>query len=180
MFQGSLIIVSERLSVFLQNLMRQVSARERDCEELMEHSASAMFCVDTEARVTGWNTAMERVSGVEQGVALGKSLLGELLGPGGLLVQVPYGASGDVMTELSALLGHLAPLPTLVIASGADEYVPPGVDRAGLGERIAAAIGPSATSACIPGGLHALVGKEEEAVEHISSFCFDVAAVGSE
>lgn len=82
--------------------------------------------------------------------------------------------------ELSALLGHLAPLPTLVIASGADEYVPPGVDRAGLGERIAAAIGPSATSACIPGGLHALVGKEEEAVEHISSFCFDVAAVGSE
>eukprot|EP00873_Tetraselmis_striata_P036524 jgi/Tetstr1/456788/TSEL_004155.t1 len=86
------------------NLMREVSARERDCEELMEHSSSAMFCVDTEGRINGWNAAMEHVSGVQQKSALGRDLLGEVLGPQGILVNIPYGNNKDAMTELYALL----------------------------------------------------------------------------
>jgi len=70
----------------------------------MEHSSSAMFCVDTEGRINGWNAAMEHVSGVQQKSALGRDLLGEVLGPQGILVNIPYGNNKDAMTELYALL----------------------------------------------------------------------------
>lgn len=90
--------------------MRDVSARERDYEELMEHSSSAMFCVDTEGRITGWNTAMERISGVAQQSVTGLPLRGEVLGPSGVLMHVPHGNSADAMTELDALLVNVLAL----------------------------------------------------------------------
>lgn len=96
----------------VQTLMREVSARERDCEELMEHSSSAMFSVNTEGRINGWNSAMERISGVAQSTVMGLSLLGEVLGPSGVLVHVPYGANVDAMTELYALLVNVLALET--------------------------------------------------------------------
>jgi alpha-beta hydrolase superfamily lysophospholipase len=64
----------------------------------------------------------------------------------------------------------MAGLPTLVLQSGADEYVPAHVDPRGLGQRLAAAIGPSATVAVIEGGNHVLQGKEDEAVALMVEF----------
>jgi len=78
--------------------------------------------------------------------------------------------------ELAGLLGHVGgQCPALVLVSGADEYVPPGVDREHLGRRLAAAMGPSAKMEIVEGGNHTLLGKEPEAVAAISNFCMQVA-----
>lgn len=62
-------------------------------------------------------------------------------------------------------------VPTLIALSGSDEYVPAGpVEYAALGERMAAAIGPSARLVVIPGGKHSLTGQEEEIVTAVAEF----------
>lgn len=64
----------------------------------------------------------------------------------------------------------MAGLPTLLLLSGADEYVPLGVDYMGLGRRLQAAMGPAARLSVIEGGLHALAGHEEEVASEIATF----------
>jgi pimeloyl-ACP methyl ester carboxylesterase len=72
--------------------------------------------------------------------------------------------------DLKERLSGLRSVPTLVMLSGQDEFVPERVDYEDLGRRIAAAIGPSATLHVVEGAVHALHGKEEEAVELIAEF----------
>jgi hypothetical protein len=57
-----------------------------------------------------------------------------------------------------------------VLLSGADEYVPPSVDKVELGGRIAAAVGPSARLAVIEGGSHGLGESAADAAELIAQF----------
>lgn len=64
----------------------------------------------------------------------------------------------------------MAGLPTLLLLSGADEYVPSGIDYRALGKRLQAAVGPSAQLAVIESGTHALSGSEEQAADEIVTF----------
>ena len=50
------------------------------------------------------------------------------------------------------------------------QYVPTGLDIPGLAGRLATAIGPTASCKVVEGGLHALDGREAEAVEILSAF----------
>ena len=72
--------------------------------------------------------------------------------------------------ELREALGGLRGVPTLVALSGADEYVPPSVDYAALGARLAAAIGPSAELLVVPGAGHSCRGKEDEITAAVGAF----------
>lgn len=79
--------------------------------------------------------------------------------------------SWDLSDEaLRGLLGHMESTRTLVLMSGADEYVPSAVDVGALAERLAAAMGPSAKAEVIPGADHGLTQSVDEAVRIISDF----------
>ncbi|QDZ23332.1 alpha/beta-hydrolase [Chloropicon primus] len=78
-------------------------------------------------------------------------------------------------TELKNLLGHMDGVPTLVLQSGADEYIPHSeVDAVGQAKRLAAAMGSRARSIVIEGGSHALEDHTDEAVSTIKSFIMEV------
>ncbi|KAI7838132.1 hypothetical protein COHA_008063 [Chlorella ohadii] len=72
--------------------------------------------------------------------------------------------------QLAAIFGPLRGLPSLLLLSGADQYVPPGVDYPAVGRRLAQAIGPSAQLQTVEGALHAMDGKEEEGAAAIADF----------
>ncbi len=78
--------------------------------------------------------------------------------------------AGNMTMALQEKFAAMAGLPTLLLLSGADEYVPPTVHYSGLGSRLQAAIGPSATLSVIEGANHALNGFEERAAEEIAAF----------
>ena len=67
-------------------------------------------------------------------------------------------------------LGHLGSVPVLLLFGGADEGVPPKVDKGLLVNRMAAAIGPSATPVLVEGGKHNLTGHEKQLVQHVANF----------
>ena len=72
--------------------------------------------------------------------------------------------------ELRSAVGHMEGVPTLVLQSGADEYIPRSVDAKGLAERLAGAMGGTAAARTIEGAGHALAEHVAEAVEIISGF----------
>eukprot|EP00884_Botryococcus_braunii_P007550 jgi/Botrbrau1/16797/Bobra.150_2s0026.1 len=72
--------------------------------------------------------------------------------------------------ELTALLGWARKWPCLVVVSGSEEYVPPHVDVANLGKRLAAGLGPDTRLLVVEGAPHNLEGHEEEATLGILDF----------
>ena len=72
--------------------------------------------------------------------------------------------------ELASILQPTGSSPCLVLLSGADQYVPPGLDAPLMAKRLTTAIGPSSRCQVIPGALHALDGMEEEAAGIIAGF----------
>jgi len=74
------------------------------------------------------------------------------------------------MLLLQKALCGVAGVPTLLLLSGSDDYVHPLVNYPALGERLAAAIGPSARLHIVPRGNHSLDSHPEEAAELISDF----------
>ena len=72
--------------------------------------------------------------------------------------------------DMQEKFAGMAGLPTLLLLSGADEYVPPTVDYRGLGKRLQAAVGPTAQFSVVEGGTHALAGSEDLAAEAIATF----------
>ena len=75
-------------------------------------------------------------------------------------------------SELRRAMAPLAGLPVLVVASGADEYVPRSVDIDALAHRIAGAIVPrgGGTAVVIEGVGHNCAGREDEVVEAVVEF----------
>lgn len=71
---------------------------------------------------------------------------------------------------LQAIYAPLAGLPTLLLLSGAEEYLPPGLDYRAVGRRLAQAIGPSAVVETMEGAPHNMGGKEEEGARLIADF----------
>ena len=61
-------------------------------------------------------------------------------------------------------------IPTLVLQSGSDEYIPRTVDANQTAERLAKAMGSQATHFTVEGGSHALNDHTEQAVQLISNF----------
>lgn len=87
--------------------------------------------------------------------------------------------SSDVGDEqLREWVGHMEPYPTLVLLSGADEYVPPGYDTTGFARRLQAAMGPRCRAAVIEGADHALSAGEHAAaaVGEMEKFVESLAA----
>ncbi|KAL4457642.1 hypothetical protein ABPG75_012507 [Micractinium tetrahymenae] len=74
--------------------------------------------------------------------------------------------------QLAATYGPMAGLPTLLLLSGAEEYIPEGTAEQyrAMGARLAEAIGSSARLEVVEGALHALNGKEEEGAGAIARF----------
>ena len=62
--------------------------------------------------------------------------------------------------------------PTLVMLSGADEYVPPHILEAAhdIAARLAGAMGPSAKGLVVPKAKHALDGAEEAGIAAMVEF----------
>ena len=80
--------------------------------------------------------------------------------------------ASPVPCRLQALLGHLAPWPSLWLVSGADESVPlqlqPGLPS--MGRRLAAAAGPAARSEVVEGAPHNCEGHEQQLVASVMAF----------
>ncbi|EFN58570.1 hypothetical protein CHLNCDRAFT_140723 [Chlorella variabilis] len=72
--------------------------------------------------------------------------------------------------QLAAVLGPLRGLPALVLLSGEEEYLPPGLDYLAVGRRLVQAVGPSGRLEVVQGATHALDGKEEEGAAVIADF----------
>ena len=73
--------------------------------------------------------------------------------------------------ELGGLLGHMEGVPTLVMMSGADEYIPHAtVDAGRLAQRLANAMGTESTAIVVEGGNHALDDHVDEAVASMKAF----------
>jgi len=71
--------------------------------------------------------------------------------------------------ELKGRVGHLIATRTLLIMSGADEYVPAEVDKHALAEKLALAMGTSQW-VVVEDGNHALSESVDEAVQHMLAF----------
>lgn len=72
--------------------------------------------------------------------------------------------------EMRERLGHMTAVPTLVLMSGADEFMPKHVNHVTLAERMVTFMGPNARQVCIEGGDHALSNNTQEAVGHMLAF----------
>ena len=74
--------------------------------------------------------------------------------------------------ELRERVGHMeaSRIPTLVLMSGADEYMPKHVDPKALASRLATFMGPNTKPVCVEGGDHALSNCPSSAVEEITAF----------
>eukprot|EP00741_Cyanophora_paradoxa_P015610 tig00020903_g15070.t1 len=68
---------------------RKFRVQSQDLQRLVDTANAPIFCVDTQLRVTDWNRAAARVTGLEPNAVLGESVLGLALaassgsGPGG-------------------------------------------------------------------------------------------------
>lgn len=83
------------------------------------------------------------------------------------------------LAHAQELLSGLRGTPTLVLLSGGDEYVPPGVDYSRLGARLVAALGGTPLGArlrVLPGAPHALAGHEADGVAQMVEFCAELVA----
>lgn len=76
--------------------------------------------------------------------------------------------------ELTEKLQGLQGVPTLLMLSGSDEYVPPHVDYLALGNRMAKAIGPSARVAVVVGGNHGLSEHAQDGADLVAGFVNDL------
>ena len=101
------------------------------------------------------------------GAALSASRWLSLAAPGGEDDMFSSDLNDD---ELSEKLHGLQGVPTLLLLSGSDEYVPEHVDYVMLGGRMAKAIGPSARLAVIEGGNHGLSEHAQEGADAVSGF----------
>ena len=79
--------------------------------------------------------------------------------------------------RLAEIFAPMRGLPTLVLLSGEEEYIPGGLDdRAAVGGRLAQAIGPTARLQVVEGASHALNGREEEGAGAIADFIASLPA----
>lgn len=65
-------------------------------------------------------------------------------------------------------------MPSLVLLSGSDEYMPAHIQHHDLVRRLSAALGPKSVSVVIEDGIHDLAGSEDTLMKHVLSFLKDV------
>ena len=76
----------------------------------------------------------------------------------------------EMQMSLQERLGPCGTVPTYIVFSGADDNVPPSVDRVNLVNRFKQALGPLARSIIIEGADHELEGRDEEFTQLVVSF----------
>ena len=93
------------------------------------------------------------------------------------MIEVESHVSQIAAMCTQAKLRHMDGTPTLVMLSGADEYVPPYVREGAkcLAEGLAESLGPTATAVVIPGARHALEGAQEAGIKAMADFIFQLA-----
>ena len=67
-------------------------------------------------------------------------------------------------------LGPCGTVPTYIIFSGADENVPPSVDKVRLVNRFTQALGPLSSSTIVEGANHELAGRAAEMTKLVEAF----------
>ena len=77
---------------------------------------------------------------------------------------------------LQERLGPCGTVPTYVVFSGADENVPPGVDKVKLVDRFKQALGPLSRSTIIDGAEHELDGYAEQFTQLVEGFLVNITA----
>ena len=76
-------------------------------------------------------------------------------------------------------LGPCGTVPTYIIFSGADENVPPSVDKIKLVNRFKQALGPLSTSTIVEGANHELDGHAEEMTKLVKGFLGNISSTSS-
>ncbi len=71
---------------------------------------------------------------------------------------------------LQERLGHCHFLASLVLVSGADEYMPMHVEHHSLATRLSRALGPKSVPVVIENGVHDLAGSEDALLQHVLCF----------
>ncbi len=77
---------------------------------------------------------------------------------------------------LQERLGPCGTVPTYVVFSGADENVPPGVDKVRLVDRFKQALGPLSRSTIIDGAEHELDGYAPQFTQLVEAFLGNITA----
>lgn len=78
------------------------------------------------------------------------------------------------MCSMQTILGGCSCVPSLVLVSGADEYMPEHVDRHRLAQRLSQAMSPNSRGCVLNGGKHNLAGSEDQLISHILEFLEDI------
>ena len=73
-------------------------------------------------------------------------------------------------------LGPCGTVPTYIIFSGADENVPPSVDKVRLVNRFKQALGPLSSSTIVEGANHELEGHAAEMTKLVEAFLAKLAS----
>jgi hypothetical protein len=74
---------------------------------------------------------------------------------------------------VQSLLGCCSSIPSLVLVSGADEYVPQLVNVGDLSERVKEAMSPN-SRAVVLDGVHNLAGLEKDLTFHVLQFLSEI------
>ena len=75
---------------------------------------------------------------------------------------------------LQDILGPCSTIPTYIVFSGEDQYVPKTVDKVKHVKRMRQALGPLSRSAIIAGANHELEGRAEEFAQLVEAFLADI------
>ena len=75
---------------------------------------------------------------------------------------------------LQEILGPCGTVPTYVVFSGAEENVPPGVDKVKLVDRFKQALGHLSRSTIIDGAEHELAGYAQQFTQLVEGFLADI------
>ena len=80
-----------------------------------------------------------------------------------------------VLLVFQERLSPCGTVPTYIIFSGADENVPPSVDKVNLVNRFKQALGPLSRSTFVEGANHEMDGHAEEMTKLVEAFLADIS-----
>ena len=95
------------------------------------------------------------------------------------MLCIPYPSDKVFLNDFVLLQERLGPcgtVPTYVVFSGADENVPPSVDKVKLVDRFKQALGPLSRSTIIDGAEHELDGYAEQFTQLVEGFLGNTTA----
>mmetsp|Transcript_9866 Transcript_9866/g.21114 ORF Transcript_9866/g.21114 Transcript_9866/m.21114 type:complete len:276 (+) Transcript_9866:33-860(+) len=150
----------------VKGIVLQAPVSDRECMALDPGTSEAL--VRAQALVADGKGNELLATGDHQ-VPITASRFCSLAGKGGLDDMFSSDLTDE---ELKTILGHVT-VPTLLVLSGADQYVPDHIDASALAGRLGAAIGPHAKTMVIGGANHGIKAEgKTEFLEAVQEFVF--------